>query len=139
MRVYLSGPMTGLDYDDAMLWREEASRILWARGHCPISPPLSTDYSLRILPGIDRDAYVKDRWLVQTSDILLANFSVLSPTGRVAGTFWEMGLADAWGLFIISVVPDNSLLATYPLIAEVSDAVVVSLGGALSLLDEMGV
>lgn len=51
-KVYLAGPITGLTYDDAQDWRDDAARVLEEHGIEALSPLRGKDY-LRPLGTLD--------------------------------------------------------------------------------------
>ena len=103
-KVYLAGPITGLDYEGATDWRESATKmmhpiealspmrykayliqygkLLATYGDIGVKNPLSTDKGIT----------TRDRWDVERCDIVLMNF--LGAEIVSIGTCIEIGWAD---------------------------------------------
>jgi nucleoside 2-deoxyribosyltransferase len=114
--VYLAGPITGLSYDGAVGWREDAEAHLDAYGIGTADPMRGKSY----LSGQDeiKDSYAdhamstahaifkRDRMDCRKCDALLVNF--LGAEKVSIGTVMEIAWADANGIPVVIVMePDN--------------------------------
>lgn len=110
LKVYLAGPISGLDYGESVSWRDEATRLLGAAGITAYSPMrnkehlknagvLEQSYPKYALSS-DRGIMSRDHHDVITADALLVN---LTDVKRVSvGTAME--IAWAWDRHIPTVV-----------------------------------
>ena len=58
---------------------------------------------------IQRSFFGRDKWMVQQSDIVLADWTQSSETGRVSiGTIAEVSWAHAWNKYVVSILPENN-------------------------------
>ena len=114
--VYLAGQITGLSYDEASAWRNEATDYLTAMGFSVFNP-------LR-----DRDMAAPPSYVVpfkrDVEDIKQADY-VLAYQLESVGTLIELGMAYAQGKYIVLVAP-----STHPFLQGVAGAVVSSLDEA---------
>lgn len=122
MKVYLAGPITGLDYRGATDWREsftffmnqvrEAEHIeckspMRLKEHLSnVKEFVGTGYDDTPDKIMDSRAVVgRDVWDVRTADVVLIN---LTGADRVSiGTMCELGFAAALNKMIITVIPEN--------------------------------
>lgn len=116
-RIYLAGPISGLTYDGATSWRDYVSTRLAPNVECR-SPMRNKDYLKQ--EGILKDSYEGGEWLLSTnkfivardrndvyqSDLILVNF--LGASKVSAGTFIEIGWANAWNKPIVAVIDDDN-------------------------------
>lgn len=115
-KVYLAGPITGLDYAGATDWREYAVRWFRERGIEAYSPLRAKTYlkdekSIDGSPGAYQRVHplsapkgicTRDRWDVSRSDVVLMN--LLGATRVSIGTMIEVGWADAYRVPIVLVM-----------------------------------
>ncbi len=116
--VYLSGQITGLDYEDATDWRVEAAIQLGHRNIGTLSPLRGKEYlrglgklenqylglhALSDPPGI----ITRDRWDVQRCDVMLVN--VLGAERVSIGTMTEFGWADAYRRPIVLAMEEGNV------------------------------
>lgn len=110
-KVYLAGPITGLNYEGATDWRDYVTKELANYNIQCFSPMRAKEYlkefelitkcdekPLSSPPGI----VSRDRFDVMNCDIMLANF--LGAKQVSIGTVVEFGWADAFRKPIISVI-----------------------------------
>jgi len=137
--VYLAGPMSGLKYDDAVNWRDEAQdKLIDYDIHClypNICPKSNTDkgISLPCTCGdvlCDENNIVKvDLDYIKQCNVVLANFN----SDRVSiGTVFEIGYAVALGKLIVAIIADNNI-HTHPFITKHA-IIVKTLEEALELI-----
>ena len=125
--VYLSGPISGLNYEDGMAWREYARHAL--------APDIIAYSPLRgheqlALAGIIRDSYedfpllgaqgltARDRFDCAACDLLLVN--LLGATEVSIGTCLELGWADAFRKPIVLVMEPSGNCHNHPLVRGVA-------------------
>lgn len=101
-RVYLAGPIGGLNYGGATYWRDDATQELAWRGITALSPMRGKSY-LSGETKLDATKYTqplsspkglttRDRFDVRTCDLVLAN--LLGATRVSIGTVIELAWAD---------------------------------------------
>lgn len=57
---------------------------------------------------IQRSFFGRDKWMVRQADIVLADWSQASVSGRVSiGTVAEVSWAHAWNKYVVSVLPEG--------------------------------
>lgn len=106
MRIYLSGPMSGLTVETAMSWVTEArdrltkvgyschSPIELETGHLPLDEVIAPDSSREGHPLERREVFFHfDHNEVKKADIIYVNVTPLEDDQYSLGTDWEM----AWG------------------------------------------
>jgi hypothetical protein len=152
--VYVAGPMTGLEWDDANDWRE---KVRVALPGCEVRSPLrgkawlqresvieSSEYPM---PFGSKNAIIKrDHWDVQCADLVIANFEDTAveyggreedepgPPIQIAsiGTCFELAWAYEFGTPIISIIPEGNI-HRHAFIAAASLEIVSDLKTAISL------
>lgn len=112
--AYLAGPITHLEYEDAVDWRAYATRELAKTGIMGLCPMRAKQY-LRSIGRLEQSSYLehplctddgittRDRNDVRNCDVVLANF--LTASSMVScGTPIEFGWADAWRKPVVMVM-----------------------------------
>lgn len=128
-RVYLVGPITGLDYKGATDWRDFAKEELSKYGIEALSPMRCKEYLLqeRIIKSGYSDLNVlskgkgittRDRNDVMTSDLILANF--LGATKVSIGSVLEYAWADAFRKPIITVIEKEGNVHEHAMLNELT-------------------
>ena len=113
MKIYLAGPITGLNFDGATSWRDHVTEQLHPYGIECLSPLRSKVYlseeenigdSYEHIPlSSQKGITTRDRWDVERCDIMLANLA--GAHDRVSiGTMIEFGWADAYRKPVIFVL-----------------------------------
>jgi len=114
--VYLAGGITGLTYDEAFVWRQKVTSKLEADGIKCYNPIQADDIKSyndgddKFTSG-DMICYLRDRFMVVKSDIILINYNTFKDQISV-GTLVEKGWSDFDKLIII--VSDEPI--THPFI-----------------------
>lgn len=124
-KVYLSGPITGLTYDEGNDWREYATKRLknnivplnplrckeWAKEHGVIG-----DHTKDQHPWMASDAFIgtRDHWDTVRSELVLVN--LLGATQVSVGTVLEIGMAHARGVPIFVVMEDEGNCHEYGMV-----------------------
>ena len=122
-KVYLAGPIAGLNYANATSWREYAKDILSQSGINGYSPMRSKEFLSHIEnfskhPLVENDPYKalnimsttqgiigRDSFDVRTCDLVLANF--VGATSISMGTIWELGLAFGLNKPVVVAMEDE--------------------------------
>lgn len=132
--VYLAGPISGLDYDDANGWRDQVGKSLAEDGISALSPLRSKVYLRELGPIKDsynneltgddvivnmstsRGITTRDRFDCMNCDVLLVN---LLGTKKVSiGTVMEIAWADANRTPIVLIMEENDNLHDHAMINE---------------------
>lgn len=142
MKVYLSGPITGLTYAQGQGWREYAKEYLGLHGIDAYSPLRGKQYladrgeltgSYEEHPLSSRSGIVtRDRWDTMRADIMLMN--VLGAKAPSLGTVMEMGWADAARVPIVLVMEATGNVHDHPMVRGVCGYHITSLEDACRLI-----
>jgi nucleoside 2-deoxyribosyltransferase len=126
-KVYLSGPVSGLKYNEATEWREDAIEMLIRYNIRGVSPMRSKEHldNGGILGEADKNPLttdngliVRDRYDVLNSDVLLANF--LGATEVSICSIFELGWADVCRKPIATVMEREGNVRDHKFVREVS-------------------
>jgi nucleoside 2-deoxyribosyltransferase len=131
MKVYLAGPITGLDYKGATDWRAYAKQSLQDLGILALSPMRGKEYLAHVTKfTADGDEYrpfsvmssnrgitTRDRWDATTCDVLLVNF--LGARQVSIGTVMEIAWADAHRIPIVCCMEPEGNPHEHGMITEV--------------------
>lgn len=142
--IYLIGPISGISYDQATLWRKEAKEQLEDMGYIVLDPMsgqecLKGESKIGInlensIVVTNQYIYHSDIYKVNRADVLLANLLSDSATHSL-GTYIEIGYAIAKDKLVIVVTKDNNIYK-HPFI-EYSCIVVSSMEMAYEVLDSI--
>jgi nucleoside 2-deoxyribosyltransferase len=147
-RVYLAGPITGLNYNEATDWRSNTRKELWKYNIDGLSPmrgkefldlpgkiPIQESYN-EILQGSSVWINTRDYNDVRRSDGLLVNF--LGSTKVSIGTVLEIGFAKALNKPIViamergnihsHVMIDHGYVVIVPTLEDAINAIVGLIG-----------
>ena len=130
-KVYLAGPITGLDFEGATGWRETATKLLHpvealspmrykaylkeygkllsSYGNSTVRHPLSTD------DGIT----ARDHFDVKRSALILMNF--LGADERSIGTCIEIGWASAYRVPIVLLMEEEGNVHDHGMVKSIAD------------------
>lgn len=122
-KVYLAGPIAGLNYEGATSWREYTKNSLGQSGIQGYSPMRAKEFldgiekfslhtleendpyrALNVLASID-GIIGRDSFDVRTCDLVLANF--VGATAISMGTIWELGLAYGLNKPVVVAMEDK--------------------------------
>ena len=143
-KVYLAGPITGISWGEATDWRDGVATELAKHDLQGFSPLRGKDY-LNKETSIDpwyndkpmscpKGLVTRDRFDVQTSDIIIANFL---GAGKVSiGTCMEIAWADAYDVPVISVMEKDNV-HVHAFIQELSGYIVPDLDEAVDIAVRM--
>ena len=129
--VYLSGPISGLMYDEAALgWRQQVGEILGAAGAIVFDPtkletehldsegPISPLANQKSVMLNWKSITTKDRFYVQETDVVLMN---LLGASRVSiGSMLELGWADLLRKPVILVMEKEGNLHDHAMVREMA-------------------
>jgi len=142
--VYLAGPITHLNYNAAVEWRNYAVEYLQDAGIRGLTPMrakmflqrldhIGTDPILEHPLSTDDGITTRDRNDVMNCDVVLANF--LPASGKASpGTPIEFGWADAWRKPIVMVVEAHGNPFDHPMIRSIAGFRVETLDEGLDLV-----
>lgn len=151
-KVYLSGPITGMDYGNARFgWRKVFAEGL-GEGIVPLSPmrheghlaEMKTAMSVEALKKFEKEKnhifshpkmiVSKDMLDIEQCDLVVVN---LLGAERVSqGTVWEMGYAKGKGKQIV-VITDKDNVHTSPFVTESANVVVDNLQDAVNITNSL--
>lgn len=108
--VYLGGPITGLEFDEAVKWRNELKELPWPEGWTWLDPmrekeQFRMDGPLPSTFDAGSDAVRQDLDDIDQCEIVLMNLAG-ARTASI-GTMAEMGYAYHQGKYIIAVLPER--------------------------------
>jgi nucleoside 2-deoxyribosyltransferase len=141
MKVYLAGPIEGLDYEGATGWRDQARAYLNRHGIRAFSPMRGKEYLKDEATIVGHYEYPlstqkgltsRDRYDTTTSDLVIVN---LKGASRVSiGTMVELGWADASRVPVMLIMEQDSNLHDHAMVREIAAWRVDSLDEALHLV-----
>lgn len=140
-KVFLSGPITGMSYDDCLLWRTYVQQnlapgivgisALRGREHLRANPVIRNDQDGNILSS-PKGITARDRFDTMRCDVLLVN--LLGATSISIGTVLEIGWADALQKPIVTVMEPGNV-HDHGMIRTISSFVVHSLDEGIRLVE----
>tara|TARA_Y100000310_G_scaffold336580_1_gene421526 strand:- start:656 stop:1114 length:459 start_codon:yes stop_codon:yes gene_type:complete len=142
MRVYLAGPINHQTYDESIGWRAEAEDQLAHYGIEALSPLRGKEWLKDV--GVILDSYentpltsqrgitTRDRFDVQSSDVVLANF--LGAKLASCGTPIEFGWADANDIPVVMVMESEGNPFDHPMMREIAGFRVETLDAGLLIV-----
>lgn len=144
--VYLSGPISGLTYEEARWgWREEFTSLLSLGAAAVLSPmrheghlaevqgPLDVHYPQNLFSR-PKMIVAKDFLDIDRSDIMVV---CLLDARRVSiGTMVELGYARAKGKTVVTIMADGNL-HDHPFVRENSDVVVDNVADAAKIVNSL--
>lgn len=145
-RVYLAGPISGLDYNGANNWREYVRQRLPSNVH-GLNPMRGKSYLAKYgILQADCDQYdnvlssnrgimTRDRWDATRCDALLVNF--LGAKQVSIGTCMEIAWADLYRIPIIVIMEPEGNPHEHAMIKEAIGYRVTSLDEAIQVLGAM--
>ena len=143
--IYLSGPISGLMYDEAALgWRQEAGQTLEAAGAVVLDPtrletehndtpgPISALANPQSVMLNWKSITTKDRFYVQETDVVLMN---LLGASRVSiGSMLELGWADLLRKPVVLVMEKEGNLHDHAMVREMVGFHTTSLDQGVDLI-----
>lgn len=144
--IYLAGPISGLTYDSAQDWRNEAKRYfeqhsaiktlspLRGKEYLKMRGPLEGGYSEFPL-STDSGITSRDRWDCMRADVVI--FNLLGAKRISIGTMVEFGWADAARNQIVLIMEKEGNPHEYPMIREISKFRVDNLQDGLRITEAL--
>jgi nucleoside 2-deoxyribosyltransferase len=145
-QVYLAGPISGLTYDGAESWREDAKALLEPHGIKTLSPLRGKDY-LKAIGVIDqigvayesmgvlstsRGVITRDRYDATRCDVLLVN---LLGAQRVSiGTMFEVAWSDLKRVPVVVMMEREGNIHDHMMLREMTGYQVESLEAAAHVI-----
>jgi hypothetical protein len=136
MKLYLSGPISGVPCEEIADWRKRATAMLPAKVHVydPASSPYDADLAsdtpetpsaalARLMHG--RLVVDRNKHMIQSSDVVLANFlhSDRASIGSIGELFW----ANAFRVPIVIVREESGNVHDHAMLNAIASAVTSSL------------
>lgn len=118
-RIYCVGPITGLNAEEVFSYYDKISMKLTGFGYEVLNPMTGKDH-MRTEENFKAEGYTcspltqdnaifnRDRWMVEHSDIVFADFTRGTKRASI-GTCFELAWASASGKLIVSVIPDGNI------------------------------
>lgn len=149
-RVYLSGPMTGVAYDEAETWRDQIQDVSRRKLHrldrdpglVDFFSPLRGEASLAETPIIGdeadyvfrrkEDMVIRDYWDTVNADIVIVN--LLGATRVSIGTMIEVAWAWDHRIPMIFIMEDRGCLHDHPMVRAMRTFRVESFDAAVDAL-----
>ena len=119
MRVYLSGPISGKDYEGATSWRDYATRYLSGynietldpmRGKASLQGQGTIEDQPTVGGALVQDAAIfrRDHWDVERCDVMLVNLSEAKKRVSI-GTCFELAWAWLYRKVVVLVLPEGTI------------------------------
>jgi len=147
--VYLSGPITGQTYEEAIAWREMVAGRLMEAGFVVLSPMRRKEALARrfkdkeLPPGgfrrpslLDIALFRRDFLDVHRADIVLVN--LLGAEDKSIGSVFELGWATNKGKLIVIVMDKDGNPHDHGFIKAVADVILDDLDKAVEMIIEWG-
>lgn len=152
-KVYLSGPITGLDYGNARYgWRKEFAdrmgegiEVLSPMRHEGHLAEMKTKMSVEALKAFEKEKnhifshpkmiVSKDMLDIEQCDLVVVN--LLGAEKPSQGTIWEMGYAKGKGKQIVVIRQGNDSVHTSPFVTEPVNVVVDNLEDAINITNSL--
>lgn len=144
-KVYLSGPITGLTYDDARFgWRKDFAKSMAqkdGKGIEVLSPMRHEGHLAEIQGTLEKDypnhffshpkmIVAKDLLDIDESTMVIANF--LGAKKVSIGTVAELGYAKARGKTIVAIMEKDNI-HNHPFVTELAAATVETMDDAIAV------
>ena len=130
-KVYLAGPIGGLDYEGATDWRVDAAKTLSAVGITSYDPMrwksfLDNEEKISVVANTythplatSRGIMARDYNDCKTCDVILVNLLPCAETGKpTLGTVMEMAWAYAFQKPLVVIAKDDDEHVLHPMISE---------------------
>lgn len=127
-KVYLGGPVAGLEYDSVVGWRDKAIEYLREFDIKGVTPFRYKEHlnQANIVMGLTdnnpittrKGVVVRDRWDVLNCDVFLAN--LLNAKEISKGTLIEYGWADAFRKPIITIIEREGNVHEHIFVQEIT-------------------
>lgn len=143
--VYLSGPITGLTFNNCTDWRDYARKALKRHSIQGISPMRGKEYLANAgiitdgQPAVlanamsqDQAIVTRDRWDTSRCDFMLCN--LLGAKSVSIGTMVEIGWADAYRVPVVLVMEPAGNIHEHAFVRQLSGYRVETLDEGLELI-----
>ena len=140
-KVYLSGPMAGLTYEEGTEWREYVTTKLYGFANC-LSPYRGKDFLKgRTIQNViygdvmatPKAITTRDRWDTTTSDVVLVNLTDYQKFS--IGTIMEVAWADQARVPVVAVIPEASEYFKHPILTQCCAYIVQDLDEAIRIVE----
>lgn len=139
-KVYLSGPMAGLTYEEGTQWRDYVKMRLEGFANC-LSPYRGKDFLKgRTIQNVNYENVMatpkaittRDRWDTTTADVVLVNLMDYSKFS--IGTIMEIAWADQARVPVVAVIPQESEYFKHPILTQACAYIVQDLDEAINIV-----
>ena len=139
-KVYLSGPMAGLSYEQGTEWRDYVKDKLGNDINC-LSPYRGKDYFkgqvitnqvYSQVMSTPKAITIRDRWDTVNADVVLVNLTDYQKFS--VGTIMEIAWADAARVPVVAVIPTESEYIKHPILTQCCAYIVQDLDEAINIV-----
>jgi len=139
-KVYMSGPMAGLTYEEGTEWREYVKDKLDGVANC-LSPYRGKDYfrgqtiknqEYTQVLSTPKAIKIRDQWDTMNADVVLLNLSNYQLFS--IGSIIEVGWADAARVPVVAVIPSESEYFKHPILTQACAYIVQDLDEAINIV-----
>ena len=139
-KVYLSGPMAGLSYEQGTEWRDYVKDKLGKDINC-LSPYRGKDYFkgqvitnqvYSQVMSTPKAITIRDRWDTVNADVVLVNLTDYQKFS--VGTIMEIAWADAARVPVVAVIPTESEYIKHPILTQCCAYIVQDLDEAINIV-----
>lgn len=139
-KVYLSGCMAGLTYEQGTQWRDYVKDKLNSVANC-LSPYRGKDYFKgQTIQNIEytqvmstpKAIIARDRWDTMNADVVLVNLTDYQKFS--IGTTMEIAWADAARVPVVAVIPAESEYFKHPILTQACAYIVQDLDEAINIV-----
>jgi len=139
-KVYMSGPMAGLTYEEGTEWREYVKDKLDGVANC-LSPYRGKDYfrgqtiknqEYTQVLSTPKAIKIRDQWDTMNADVVLLNLSNYQLFS--IGSIIEVGWADAARVPVVAVIPSESEYFKHPILTQTCAYIVQDLDEAINIV-----
>jgi len=139
-KVYLSGSMAGLTYQEGTQWRDYVTNKLKDVANC-LSPYRGKDFlkgqviknqEYTQVMSTPKAITIRDRWDTMNADVVLVNLT--NCRSFSIGTIMEIGWADAARVPIVAIIPQESEYFKHPILTQACAYIVQDLNEAINIV-----
>ena len=139
-KVYLSGPMAGLSYEQGTEWRDyvkdklgkDINCLSLYRGKDYFKGQVITNQVYTQVMSTPKAITIRDRWDTVNADVVLVNLTDYQKFS--VGTIMEIAWADAARVPVVAVIPTESEYAKHPILTQACAYIVQDLDEAINIV-----
>lgn len=139
-KVYLSGPMAGLSYEEGTQWRDYVKDKLGVGVNC-LSPYRGKEYFKgQVIKNVEytqvmstpKAITIRDRWDTVNADVVLVNLT--DHVKFSIGTIMEIAWADLAKVPVVAIIPSESEYYKHPILTQCCAYIVQDLDEAINIV-----